>query len=412
MRAYFEAKALHRRSRRTLGAVAMAAAATLALAGCGSGGGSASGGGAYHVGAALILSGPAASFGTNMSGGMLAAFGAANAQGGVNGKKIVLDQADSGLTAATTIQAVKQLAEQSHDIVIGGLLDSTGNAAAGSTIGDLKVTTLMAEPVASLSRPPVNPYVYGAGSVLISDQAVEEVQFAKAQVVAKSTTAPRVVIVNELTTEGQAGAGAMKTASTQNGWNVVDSESYQIGTTDFSGMAAKIASLKPDLVLGIVDSSSFAFIKALESAGVSSPVVLNEGGPGSGQMEQLNYPALYVGTPIVYPVGNSAVVTQYLDDVKKYGGKADPTNNTTLDSYLQGQEIIQVLKKCGANCDAASFNTTLASMPSIDLNGFTFAPIKYTSTDTVGLDTSRFYKWDQATKKVVLAPGSYSYVGS
>lgn len=126
-------------------------------------------------------------------------------------------------------------------------------------------------------------------------------------------------------------------------------------------------------------------------------------------MAQLNYPALYVGRELVFPTGDAQVVKDYLARVKQYGGKADPQSHITQYGYLQGKIIAAVLQKCGANCDAAKFNQTIGTMHSVDTEGFSFGPLTYSKQSTVGVDTARFYTWDQAKQQAVLLPGSYNH---
>ena len=94
---------------------------------------------------------------------------------------------------------------------------------------------------------------------------------------------------------------------------------------------------------------------------------------------------------------------------EQYGGKADASNHVTQYGYLQSQVLVEVLQKCGADCDSAKFLSTITKMGSIDTEGFTFGPIKYDAGSTAGLDTGSFYTWDSAKKQVTLIPGTYTY---
>jgi branched-chain amino acid transport system substrate-binding protein len=397
-----------------MGALVVGAVAALALAACGSssseGGGDESGGasgGVYHIGAGLILSGPASSYGANMSGGMAAYFDYINDQGGVNGKKIQVDQADAGLTADLTIQAVKQLVQQDHDIVIGGMLASSGNSGAASTIAALKTTALLGTPGSDVNVPPPNPYMFGAGGSLYTDEAYEQAQFAKDNVFKESN--PKVAIIYFTSAETEAWNKTIQQLGKDGGWNIVDTEVYQVGTTEFSAQAAKIKAADPDYIIAAFDTSNIAFIKALQAVGVTVPIITNQGGPHADQMADLNYPNLYVGRPLVYPVGDDQVVTDYLARVKQYGGNADPQSHITQYGYLQAQVIVEVLKQCGADCDAESFNKTISGMTSNDTGGFAFGPVTYSPDNTVGAHTDRFYKWDPTTKQPVLMDGTYTH---
>ncbi|GAA1840010.1 ABC transporter substrate-binding protein [Pseudonocardia ailaonensis] len=397
---------------RSLRVLAGAAAVALSVAACGGGGGAASTsgtGGVWHVGGSMILSGAAASYGSNMAGGMLAYFEDVNAKGGVAGRKIQLDQADGGLVAAQTIQSIKQLSQQNDAIVIGGLLPSSAVLNAKSAIEQAKVPVLLGSPVTSMVRPAMD-YVYGGGAPLFGDEAFMQADFAKAKLI-QPGQAPRVAFVYQISAESQLWADNIQKLAAQNGWNVVGVESYQVGTTDFAAQAAKIGAAKPDIIFGAFDQSNFAFIKALMASNVTAPLVANQGGPHADQMQQLNYPALYVGRQIVYPTGDEPAVTAYRDLVKKYAPQADVQSHITQYGYLQAKIIVGALQKCGNDCTPAKMNDTLKSTTSIDTGGFTFTPITYSAQSTQGLDSEKFYTWDKASQQVKLLPESYTYKG-
>jgi branched-chain amino acid transport system substrate-binding protein len=400
------------RARRSLRVLAGAAAVALSVAACGGGGGSAASasGGVWHVGASMILSGAAASYGSNMAGGMLAVFEDVNAKGGVAGKKIQLDQADGGLVAAQTIQSIKQLTQQNDAIVLGGLLPSSAVVGAKSAIEQAKVPALLGSPVVSMVRPPTN-YVYGGGGPLFPDEAHMQVDFAKAKVLQPGGK-PRVALIFQISSESQIWSENMKKLAADNGWDVVDVESYAVGSTDFAAQAAKIGAAKPDIMFAAFDQSNFAFIKALMASNVTAPLVTNQGGPHADQMQQLNYPALYVGREIVYPTGDDPAVVAYRDLVKKYAPQADVQSHITQYGYLQAKIIVGALEKCGSDCTPAKMNDTLRSTTSIDTGGFTFAPITYSAQTSQGLATEKFYTWDKDAQQVKLLPEPYTYQAS
>ena len=390
-------------------------AAATALAACSSSkassGGSSGSGGDYVFGVSVPLTGPTTVYGANIVGGLQAYINYVNSNGGVNGKQIKMMQADGGFDTATTVQSLKTLAGD-NPIAIGGLLVGSATQGAMPTIASLKIPALISSPVSTFNRPPANPYTFGAGGPVIEDEAIMIMRFAKANLstlVPSGTTSPRVVTIN-FNSNGSALARKNFASYTKDyGWNLVDQEAYTTGTTNFDAQAAKIAAEKPDMILYNSDSANNAFIQALKNAGVTVPIITDQGGPESSQLPQLNYPALYVLREIKYPVATDSAMADYLAQVKAVGGKADATNHVTQYGYLQAEVFVNVLKKCGTNCDSASFLTTLKGMTTIDTNGFTFAPIKYTSGDTAGLYTASFYKWNSSTKQIDLLPGTYTY---
>jgi branched-chain amino acid transport system substrate-binding protein len=403
-------KFLTQRARRVLAPAVVLSLAALA-AGCGgdSGSGGSSGGGdEYVIGASLPLTGPTTVYGANLAGGLEAYIKYVNDNGGVNGKKINLVQADGGFDTATTVQSLKKLA-QSKPIAIGGLLVGSATEGAMPTIASLKIPALIASPVSTFNRPPANPYVFGAGGPVIEDEAMMISQFVQEKLVEPGQT-PKVVTIGYNSNGSVLAVKNFLSEAKDNGWDVVDSEDYTTGTTNFDAQAAKIASMKPDLILYSSDSAGVPFIQALKNAGVTATIVTDQGGPHEDQLEALDYPSIHVLREIAYPtVGGDQATKDYLDRVGAVGGKVDPVSHVTQYGYLQAMILTKVLEKCGTDCDSQKFLDTMKTIGDIDTDGLTFGPFHYTEDNTAGLDTASFYTWDAAAKKVVLEDGTYTY---
>jgi branched-chain amino acid transport system substrate-binding protein len=143
---------------------AVAAALMVAVAACSSSGSSGSSGGSssseIHLGTVVPLSGAAAATAAQYLGGMEAAIAAANAAGGVNGHKIVLDKVDDGFEVPRTIAGIKQLAQQDHDVAIIGPYGT--NAAVAAVPVAEQVQTPIVGPLAYAIGlyQPVSKYVF------------------------------------------------------------------------------------------------------------------------------------------------------------------------------------------------------------------------------------------------------------
>ena len=83
------------------------------------------------LGQAAAFSGPAQELGIQMRDGALAYFNHVNANGGVNGRRIVLKTADDGYEPAGAVAATKKLIEQERVFALFGYVGTpTFNAAA------------------------------------------------------------------------------------------------------------------------------------------------------------------------------------------------------------------------------------------------------------------------------------------
>ena len=365
------------------------------------------GGGEYVVGASLPLTGPTTVYGANLAGGIEAYIDYVNANGGVNGKQINLVQADGGFDTATTVQSLKKLA-QSNPVAIGGLLVGSATEGAMPTIASLQIPALIASPVSTYNRPPANPYVFGTGGPVIEDEAVMMTEFVADKLFKKGEPV-KVATINYNSNGSALAKQNFLDAAAANGWEVVAQEEYTTGTANFDAQAAKIVAAEPDLVLYSAEASNATFIKALKAAGLKAKIVTDQGGPHEDQLLELAYPELYVLREILYPVGDDQAVTDYLDRVKAIGGNVDSSSHVTQYGYLQAQAIVQVLKKCGTDCDAQKFLDTITNIGEIDTEGFTFGPLRYSKESTAGLDTASFYTWNAATNAVELLDGTYTY---
>src|SRR6201995_525473 len=108
--------------RRLMVALAASGLAAVAVTACSSSGGSAnaggSGGGDYVIGYVNGMSGPVAVYGQYSLAYLQAAVKDANAGGGVNGKKIVIDVLDSAASGSNAVAATEQMITSKHPDVI------------------------------------------------------------------------------------------------------------------------------------------------------------------------------------------------------------------------------------------------------------------------------------------------------
>src|SRR5689334_17228556 len=87
------------------------------------------------------LSGPASGY-APIPGGMAAYFSYANAQGGVNGRKIIWKYQDDGYNPANTVQITHKFVEQDHAFALVGGLGTEPQLAVRQYLNDNKVPQL------------------------------------------------------------------------------------------------------------------------------------------------------------------------------------------------------------------------------------------------------------------------------
>ena len=112
------------------------------------------------VGQFAATTGPAAQLGLRMQTGMLAAFAAVNAAGGVNGRDIKLVTRDDGYEPAKSVEAVKALIGQDKVFALIGSVGTPTGIAAVPVLTEAQVPIIGMFTGAEALRVPLNRYVF------------------------------------------------------------------------------------------------------------------------------------------------------------------------------------------------------------------------------------------------------------
>ena len=106
------------------------------------------------LGQGAAFTGPAQELGIQMRDGALAYFNHVNANGGVNGRKIVLKSVDDGYEPAGAVAATKKLIEQERVFALFGYVGTPTFNAAAPILTEAKVPLVAASPVPSRCATP------------------------------------------------------------------------------------------------------------------------------------------------------------------------------------------------------------------------------------------------------------------
>ena len=114
-----------------------------------------------RIGQTMPYSGPASSYGT-VGKAEAAYFAKVNAEGGVNGRKIILNSVDDGYSPPRTVEQVRRLVEQEEVLLIFSVLGTPPNAAVQKYLNAKKVPQLFCASGASeLGDPQRFPWTMG-----------------------------------------------------------------------------------------------------------------------------------------------------------------------------------------------------------------------------------------------------------
>ena len=252
----------------------------LSLAGCG---GSGTGGSTNTTGADTIkiglnyeLSGNVATYGQDSVQGAKMAVEEINADGGINGKQVVLVEYDTKSDPAEATTLATKLMTQDKVLAIIG----------PATSGSFKATI----PVANRNKVPVISGSATADDVTVTSAGVQEYAFrtcfndsfqgtAMANYALTKLEAKSAVIIKDNSSDYAKGlADNFKKTFTSKGGTIVGEESYVAGDTDFNAILTKVRGLSFDVVYlpGYYQEAGL-IIKAARSLGINAPVLGADG---------------------------------------------------------------------------------------------------------------------------------------
>ena len=225
-------------------------ASTLAagiLAGCSAGGNNASNKDEFKVGLNLELSGAVASYGQSLESGIDLAIKEINADGGIDGKKIVPVKVDnkSDLTEATN-GALKLIDQDKVSAIIGAA--TSGDTVAQVQIANDKKTVLLtpsgtAPNVTVNEDGKLNDYAFRTSFIdpfqgnVAANFAINDLKIKNAAIYADSAS-----------DYAKGLAAAFKETFTAAGGKIVSEESYVAKDTDFSATLTRIKGKNPEFV--------------------------------------------------------------------------------------------------------------------------------------------------------------------
>ena len=255
-------------------------ASTLAagiLAGCGAGGNNASKEDEFKIGVNLELSGAVASYGQSLESGIDLAIKEINADGGIDGKKIVPVKVDnkSDLTEATN-GALKLIDQDKVSAIIGAA--TSGDTVAQVQIANDKKTVLLtpsgtAPNVTVNYDGKLNEYAFRTSFIdpfqgnVAANFAINDLKIKNAAIYADSAS-----------DYAKGLAAAFKETFTAAGGKIVSEESYVAKDTDFSATLTRIKGKNPEFVFipGYYEEVGL-IIKQAREMGITAPFMGADG---------------------------------------------------------------------------------------------------------------------------------------
>jgi branched-chain amino acid transport system substrate-binding protein len=374
------------RSRKTLNrrAIAIGAgvvAVALALAGCSSSTGTTSGSKSpILLGISVPLSGAVGSSCTPMNQAMLAWFKHVNATGGVNGRKIKVDNRDDGYDASRAVTNTKAFIAE-HVVAVTGQC--------GSLQPPAQVPLLTAAGIPFL-------FVFGASTTLLNplspdyfnlmptygDQLEATMPFAL-----NKDGAGSVVVMNTTTPDSATSTQQVETATKKAGGTFLGSFTAPPGTADLTPYVLQAKALHPDyVVLNMIPQDAAVFTKAMVANDFIPPKAII----GSNAIGQTTFlatvdpsvqPKLMVASDTLVPsaAGNT-------ECAKVLKAANIPIQSVTLRGCGTAQVDVKALTDIKGTITSAAIVKELESWKSVNASEI-YKPLTFSSTNHVGVSS-------------------------
>jgi branched-chain amino acid transport system substrate-binding protein len=321
--------------------------------------------------------------------GVQAAFGAINAAGGIDGRKLELVTVDDASTVAGDLAAAQNLVEQKKVFAVIGYssflfgsvkyLQSQGIPVMGSAFDGPEWGMEPYHNMFSYNPPASTPfngqfYTYDSVGKFFKQVGVTKLGGFAYGVSPSATNAIRA------TFQASAPYGVA---------NCYENLSVPFGTTDFTADALALKNAGCNgAVTAFVDSSDLAMATAVKQSG-SAAKILNYTGYDQDTLATAAareaYNGVYFVNQVLFDKANPGIAQMY-SNMEKYISGFNP--NTLPDfgllgGYLSGELTIALMKNAGLNPTRTSFITTNRQYTGFTADGILPSPTNFTNFGTV-----------------------------
>lgn len=331
------------------------------------------------------FTGPAANEATAYNAGVRLAFKAANANGGVAGHQLALQNVDDQYNPDRSV----------------ALFNDVGNSSALATIlpvGSAAMTRVLAQhipetlalpvigvvPAIEPLRTPNNPFVFHT-------RASDFDQYRRLIDHAIRSGLKRVAVVYADIPFGTTGATAIEVILKSHGLTPATKVAIPVkAKTTLAPTIEALAKSNPDMVI-LISPSQLAgeFVKAYRERGLDAPLATPSYGDPETVCRIAGATAArgLIVAQVMPNIGNTTLplVRRYQDDLRRFGEKDMRATPLQFEGYVTAQVLIEGIRKAGPRVDRQRLVAALDNLKSFDLGGYPleFTPARHTGASFV-----------------------------
>ena len=339
--------------------------------------------GTIVFGQVAALEGPARALGRGMRQGILAAFEAANRNGGISNRILELRSVDDGYEPERTIEATKKLLAEDRVFALIGAVGTPTSKAAQPIATAVKIPFIGPFTGAEFLRVPYNRYVVNVRSSYFQETE------AWIEHLTKDLGISRIAILYQDDAFGLAGLEGVQRALSKRNMSLVASGSFMRNTTAVKTALLDIMKGRPEAVVTVGPYKPVAeFIKLARQVKIN-PVFIAISFVGSDALAEAlgeDGAGVIVSQVVPFPSDRTLpVVASYQRDIVAIDPKARP-GFVSFEGYLTGRLVVEALKRLHSTPTREGLLDAIYEAP-FDLGGVTLAygPTKNQGSDRVFL---------------------------
>jgi branched-chain amino acid transport system substrate-binding protein len=325
--------------------------------------------GPVKISQSIALSGPLGDLGQAMHQGAQVCFAAVNAQGGVNGRKIVLETLDDGYDVKRAVANV------------GTFLGNKDTFALFNCMGTPMIEAMLPQVVES-GIPFFAPFT---GAKLARPKGVRNILNIRAsysdeaeQMVQHLTTIgiKRIGIAYQNNAFGKEVFDSVHAAMQKQQLNPLGTVTVESNGSDAATASSKLVQVEPETVIVVLAGKpALDFIKAFRSQRRGVPLYAFSVMGAAATLRAIGDDAVGVAVTQVVPSPASpavAVVRDFHAAWKAAEAKLEPSH-LALEGYINARVFVEALKKTGRNLTRERFIDSTWALKRTDLGGFDVA---------------------------------------
>ena len=318
-------------------------------------------------GQSAAFSGPASELGIGMRTGILAAFAEANEQGGVHGRRLALTFRDDAYEPEAAIANTTALIKEDHIFALVGAVGTPTSRSAVPVAQAYGVPYVAPFTGAEFLRSPSYSHILNVRASYYQETA-EMVRRLLDDLDIK-----RIAVMYQDDSFGRAGFQGVKIALDAEGLEPVAIGIYPRNTKAIKTALLDLRQGDPDAVIMIGAYEPVAHLISWARHTDFNPEFMTVSFVGSNALarELDTYgQGVYVTQVVPFPWDDSIpIVADYHRALESYHPGEEP-GFVSLEGYIAGRFVIEVVDRCGRDIDRDCFLSTLRTRETVDLGGF------------------------------------------